>query len=52
MKAAIELRGRRVGPARHPFLPVSAEVRAELEAALDQAGAVQALAGAGRRGGA
>jgi 4-hydroxy-tetrahydrodipicolinate synthase len=52
MKAAIELRGRRVGPARHPLLPVSAAVRAELEAALDQAGALEALVGAGRRGGA
>jgi 4-hydroxy-tetrahydrodipicolinate synthase len=52
LKAALELRGRRVGPARPPLLPVSAAVRAELEAALDQAGAMQALAGAGRRGGA
>ena len=49
-KAAIELRGRIVGPARHPLLPVSVEVRAELEAALDQAGALPALAGTGRRG--
>jgi 4-hydroxy-tetrahydrodipicolinate synthase len=52
LKAALELRGRRVGPARPPLLPVSPAVRAELEAALDQAGAMQALAGAGRGGGA
>jgi 4-hydroxy-tetrahydrodipicolinate synthase len=37
-KAAIELRGRRVGPARHPLQPVSPAVRADLQAALDQAG--------------
>jgi 4-hydroxy-tetrahydrodipicolinate synthase len=38
VKAAIELRGRRVGPARSPLLPVSAAVRRELADALDQAG--------------
>ncbi|HVB65110.1 MAG TPA: dihydrodipicolinate synthase family protein [Nitrolancea sp.] len=38
VKAAIELRGRRVGSARHPLLPVSANVRAEIDSALDQAG--------------
>ena len=34
VKAAIELRGRRVGSARHPFLPVSSTVRAEIDTAL------------------
>ena len=43
VKAAIELRGRKVGQARHPLLPVSADVRAELDAALEQAGVAQAL---------
>ena len=38
VKAAIELRGRRVGPARCPLLPVSAATRRELAAAPDQAG--------------
>ena len=38
VKAAIELRGRRVGPARSPLLPVSAAVRRDLADALDQAG--------------
>lgn len=37
-KAAIALRGREVGPARHPLQPVTAAVRAELAAALRQAG--------------
>ena len=37
-KAAIELQGRPVGPARHPLLPVTPEVRAEIAAALEQAG--------------
>jgi 4-hydroxy-tetrahydrodipicolinate synthase len=37
-KAAIELRGRRVGSPRHPLLPVSAPVRAEIDSALDHAG--------------
>jgi 4-hydroxy-tetrahydrodipicolinate synthase len=44
-KAAIELRGRRGGYARHPLLPVSPAVRAAQPAALDQAGV--SLAGAG-----
>jgi 4-hydroxy-tetrahydrodipicolinate synthase len=38
IKAAIELRGRRVGSPRHPALPSSPAVRAELAAALTQAG--------------
>jgi 4-hydroxy-tetrahydrodipicolinate synthase len=38
VKAAIELRGRRVGIARPPLLPVSAPVRAEIDSALDRAG--------------
>ena len=41
-KAAIELRGRRVGPSRHPILPASPEVRRELDLALDQAGVLPA----------
>src|SRR5919199_674115 len=44
-KAAIELRGRRVGPARHPLLPVSPPARAELAAALEQAGGLGAGVG-------
>jgi 4-hydroxy-tetrahydrodipicolinate synthase len=38
VKAAIELRGRRVGSARHPLMPISATVRAEIDSALDRAG--------------
>ncbi len=38
VKAAIELRGRRVGKPRHPFLPVTASVRAEIDTALGHAG--------------
>jgi 4-hydroxy-tetrahydrodipicolinate synthase len=41
-KAAIELRGRRVGPARHPLLPVSEPVRRDIAAALDLAGVLPA----------
>lgn len=37
-KAAIGLRGRRVGQARHPLLPVTPDVEAEIAAALKQAG--------------
>jgi 4-hydroxy-tetrahydrodipicolinate synthase len=37
VKAAIELRGQRVGPARSPLLPVNAAVRREIADALDQA---------------
>lgn len=37
-KAAVELRGRRVGPARHPLLPVSDDVRSQIAAALERAG--------------
>jgi 4-hydroxy-tetrahydrodipicolinate synthase len=40
-KAAIELRGRKVGLARKPVLPVSDEVRHEIETALEQAGVLQ-----------
>jgi 4-hydroxy-tetrahydrodipicolinate synthase len=40
-KAAIELRGRKVGPARRPLLAVSDEVRREINAALEQAGVPQ-----------
>ena len=46
IKAAIELQGRKVGPARHPMLPVTSEVRAELERALGQAG-IGVLSGIG-----
>jgi 4-hydroxy-tetrahydrodipicolinate synthase len=38
IKAALELQGRRCGPARHPLLPVSAEVRAQIADALARAG--------------
>lgn len=38
VKAAIELRGRRVGNARHPLLPISSGVRAEIDTALHHAG--------------
>lgn len=45
-KAAIALRGREVGVARRPLLPVSEQARAELASALDQAGVLSpALAG-------
>jgi 4-hydroxy-tetrahydrodipicolinate synthase len=37
VKAAIELQGRRVGPARHPLLPITAEVREQIRAALARA---------------
>jgi 4-hydroxy-tetrahydrodipicolinate synthase len=45
-KAAIELQGRRVGPARHPLLPVSREAHRELERTLDVAGVLPAGAAA------
>lgn len=41
-KAAIELRGRMVGPARHPLMPVSDAVRRDIAAALDLAGVLAA----------
>jgi 4-hydroxy-tetrahydrodipicolinate synthase len=41
VKAAIELRGRKVGVARRPLLPVSHEVRREIAAALEQAGVLE-----------
>ncbi len=44
VKAAIEMRGRKVGPARHPMQPVSSAVREEIERALDQAGVLSAWA--------
>ncbi len=40
-KAAIELRGRKVGSARRPLLPVSEQVRREIAEALQQAGVLQ-----------
>jgi 4-hydroxy-tetrahydrodipicolinate synthase len=40
-KAAIELRGRRVGPPRSPLLPVSDQARAAIRDALQQAGVLQ-----------
>ena len=43
-KAAIELRDRKVGPARSPLLPVSDEVRREIADTLEQAGVLQAVA--------
>jgi 4-hydroxy-tetrahydrodipicolinate synthase len=44
-KAAIELRGRRVGPARSPLQPVSDGVRAEIASALQEAGVLSAAVG-------
>jgi dihydrodipicolinate synthase/N-acetylneuraminate lyase len=44
-KAAIELRGRRVGFARRPLLPVSEQVRGEIAEALQQAGVLLEAAG-------
>jgi 4-hydroxy-tetrahydrodipicolinate synthase len=41
VKAAVDLRGRRVGPPRKPLLPVSDQVRAEIATALEAAGVVQ-----------
>lgn len=41
-KAAIELRGRKVGAPRHPLLPVTDAVRREIAAALDLAGVLPA----------
>lgn len=41
-KAALELQGRRVGPARHPMLPVSEAVRGAIAAALEEAGVLGA----------
>jgi dihydrodipicolinate synthase/N-acetylneuraminate lyase len=46
VKAAINLQGRRVGNPRRPLLPVSAEVRAELAAALEISGEVTAAVSA------
>jgi 4-hydroxy-tetrahydrodipicolinate synthase len=40
-KAAIDLRGRRVGPPRRPLLPVNAAVRDQLASALAEAGVLQ-----------
>ena len=42
VKAAIELRGRSVGVARRPLLPVSDDVRRQIAEALQQAGVLQA----------
>jgi 4-hydroxy-tetrahydrodipicolinate synthase len=44
-KAAIDLRGRRVGPARHPLLPISSDGLRQLEHALDAAGVLPTVAG-------
>ena len=41
IKAAIALRGRNVGPARKPLLPVSDEARREIHTALEQAGVLR-----------
>lgn len=41
-KAAIELRGRKVGNPRHPLLPVTDAVRSEIAAALNLAGVLPA----------
>ncbi len=43
-KAAIEMRGRQVGPARSPLLPLSPEAQAEVAEALQQAGVRRAPA--------
>lgn len=43
-KAALELQGRAVGPARHPLLPVTPEVRATIAAALEAARVPLAIA--------
>jgi 4-hydroxy-tetrahydrodipicolinate synthase len=40
-KAAVELRGRTVGPARGPLLPVGDQVRDQIAAALREAGVLQ-----------
>jgi 4-hydroxy-tetrahydrodipicolinate synthase len=48
VKAAINLQGRPVGPARRPFIPVSPEQEAQLREALAQAGA-QVVVGTARR---
>ena len=40
-KAALNLQGRAVGEARHPILPVDAEVRASIAAALAEAGVLE-----------
>ena len=40
IKAAIELQGRRVGPARHPLLPVPSEVREQLRTTLIRSGVI------------
>ena len=37
VKAALALQGRRVGPARHPLRPITAEVREQIRAALARA---------------
>jgi 4-hydroxy-tetrahydrodipicolinate synthase len=44
VKAAITLRGRRVGPARSPLQPVSGEVRRQIAQALETAGALELMA--------
>lgn len=43
-KAALALQGRHVGPARHPLLPVTPEVRATIAAALEEAGMLAGVA--------
>ena len=43
-KACCQLQGRAVGEARHPILPVSAQVRATIAAALEEAGVLQGVA--------
>ncbi len=42
VKAALEMMGHPIGPARSPIQPVSAEVRAQIEVALEGAGVTQA----------
>ncbi len=44
LKCAIELQGRRVGPARRPLLPVSEEVRREISTVLAHARLTEAIA--------
>lgn len=43
VKAAIELRGRKVGLARKPLLPVTDDVRREITSALEEAAVLRAL---------
>lgn len=43
VKTALELQGRKAGPARHPILPVSAEVREGIASSLERAGIISGV---------